>query len=81
MSSRRLAKTTQRPDDDHVSPEGVCGKPFLLPQRNPEHNMWRLKSYNIPELVKGEVKLPKERLRELLDAPVANRAVVGRAVN
>ena len=26
-------------------------------------------------------KLPKERLRKLLDAPVANRAVVGRAVN
>ena len=64
-----------------MSPEGVCGKPFLLPQCNPEHNMWRLKSYNIPELVKGEVKLPKERLRKLLDAPVANRAVVGRAVN
>ncbi len=81
FASRRLDNRYARMFIAHVSPEGVCGKPFLLPQRNPEHNMWRLKSYNIPELVKGEVKLPKERLRELLDAPVANRAVVGRAVN
>ena len=81
FASRRLDNRYARMFIAHVSPEGVCGKPFLLPQRNPEHNMWRMKSYNIPELVKGEVKLPKERLRKLLDAPVANRAVVGRAVN
>lgn len=30
-------------------------KPFLLPQKDPAHNDLRLKSYNIPEFVKGRV--------------------------
>ncbi len=48
-----------------VSPDGEFGKPFLLPQRNPEHNMWRLKSYNVPEFVRGEVRLPRGELKAL----------------
>ncbi|MDE6647757.1 MAG: hypothetical protein K2K03_08035, partial [Prevotella sp.] len=36
------------------------GKPFLLPQKNPQHNTWRLKSYNIPEFVDGKVEMPEE---------------------
>lgn len=67
FASRRLDNRYARLFIAHVSEDGVCGKPFLLPQRDPEHNVLRLKSYNIPELVKGEVTLPKGRLRELLD--------------
>lgn len=42
----------------HMSKDGVPGKPFLLPQEDPRHNIWRLKSYNVPEFIDGEVVLP-----------------------
>ncbi len=48
-----------------VSPDGEFGKPFLLPQRNPDQNAWRLKSYNVPEFVRGEVRLPRGELKAL----------------
>lgn len=38
--------------------EGQAHKPFLLPQEDPRHNTWRLKSYNVPEFVDGQVELP-----------------------
>lgn len=38
--------------------EGKAHKPFLLPQEDPRQNTWRLKSYNVPEFVDGQVKLP-----------------------
>ena len=39
--------------------DGKPYKPFLLPQEDPRYNMWRLKSYNVPEFIDGKVKLPK----------------------
>ncbi len=48
-----------------VSPDGEFGKPFMLPQRNPDQNAWRLKSYNVPEFVRGEVRLPRGELKAL----------------
>ena len=39
--------------------DGNPHKPFLLPQEDPRYNMWRLKSYNVPEFIDGKVKLPK----------------------
>lgn len=65
VASRRLDGRYTRLFLAHVSPEGVCGKPFLLPQRDPEHNTWRLKSYNVPEFIRGEVRLPKNQLKNL----------------
>ena len=38
----------------HFDGNGHFTKPFLLPQKNPEHNTLRLKSYNIPEFVNGD---------------------------
>ena len=40
--------------------DGVPHKPFLLPQENPLHNAWRMKSFNVPEFTSGKVELPKE---------------------
>lgn len=68
IASRRLDSRYARVYIAHVAEDGVCSKPFLMPQRNPLHNMWRLKSYNIPEMVTGKVSLPKERLLDLLDS-------------
>lgn len=35
-------------------------KPFLLPQEDPRQNLWRLKSYNVPEFIDAKVSLPKD---------------------
>ncbi len=40
--------------------DGTPHKPFLLPQEDPRYNMWRLKSYNVPEFIDSKVKLPKK---------------------
>ena len=42
----------------YLAPDGTAHKPFLLPQEDPRHNVWRLKSYNVPEFIDGEVDLP-----------------------
>lgn len=42
----------------HMDHDGTPGKPFLLPQKDPRYNDWRLKSYNVPEFIDGEVVLP-----------------------
>ena len=35
-------------------------KAFLLPQRDPQHNLWRLLSYNRPEFMNGPVDISME---------------------
>lgn len=37
---------------------GKAYKPFLLPQEDPRHYIWRLKSYNIPEFIFESAELP-----------------------
>ncbi len=55
FSSRRLDGRYTRLFFSHFDGEGHFSKPFLLPQRDPEENQLRLKSYNIPEFVAGRV--------------------------
>ena len=42
-------------------------KAFLLPQRDPEHNSLRLKSYNRPEFMLEPIKLPIGDLRKIVE--------------
>ena len=60
IGSRRLDGRYTRIYIAHLSEDGIPGKPFLLPQEDPRHDLWRLKSYNIPEFTDGKVILPKE---------------------
>ena len=60
FGSRRLDGRYTRVYIAYLSEDGVPGKPFLLPQEDPRHNMWRLKSYNVPEFIDGKVALPEE---------------------
>jgi hypothetical protein len=39
----------------HIDENGICSKPFLLPQKDADFYDLFLKSYNIPELAKGPV--------------------------
>ena len=54
FSSRRLDGRYTRLFIAHFDGEGNFGKPFLLPQKSYEHNVLRLKSYNVPEFVCGQ---------------------------
>ena len=54
FSSRRIDGRYTRLFLTHFDGKGHFSKPFLLPQKDPDHNTLRLKSYNIPEFVKGD---------------------------
>lgn len=58
FASRRLDGRYTRVFFAHLDKDGKPGKPFLLPQRDPRHNIERLKSYNIPEFVDSRVEMP-----------------------
>lgn len=60
MGSRRIDGRYTRLFIGYLDAEGKPHKPFLLPQENPLHNTWRLRSYNIPEFTSAKVELPKE---------------------
>ena len=69
FSSRRDDGLFTRPYFAHISENGVIGKPFLLPQKNPAHfypNLYL--SYNIPEFVTGEVKFNHVKAARLLNS-------------
>lgn len=67
FSSRRLDGRYTRLFIASVDENGRFGKPFLLPQEDPEQNTLRMKSYNIPEFIRGEVKLDKQEVTSLFD--------------
>ena len=60
FGTRRLDGRYTRIYMAYLSEDGTPGKAFLLPQEDPRHNEWRLKSYNVPEFIDGEVALPEE---------------------
>jgi hypothetical protein len=45
-----------------VSPTGECGKPFILPQEDPEFYDSLLKTFTIPTLAKGPITVPESDL-------------------
>lgn len=65
FSSRRIDGRYTRIFIAYMDKSGKIHKPFLLPQKLPISNLWRLKSYNIPEFIKEEVVLPKAQLESL----------------
>lgn len=65
FSSRRLDGRYTRLFFSHFDGQGHFTKPFLLPQKKASDNVLRLKSYNIPEFVSGEVPCLQEEVSEL----------------
>lgn len=53
FSSKRLDGQCARPYFAYVNDDGSVSKPFVLPQKDPEFYNSFLKTYNIPELVRG----------------------------
>ncbi|MDR2810147.1 MAG: hypothetical protein LBB84_06275, partial [Tannerellaceae bacterium] len=57
FGSRRIDGLYTRPYIASIDEAGHVSKPFLLPQKNPDDYESSLYSFNIPEFVKGQVRL------------------------
>ena len=61
FASRRVNGLYTMPYLCHIAPDGRASKPFLLPQDDTDYYDRCLKSYNIPEFVKGKIHLSTPR--------------------
>lgn len=66
VSSRRDDGSYSRPYIAYFDKEGHDHKAFLLPQEDPEYNLLRIKSYNLPELTTNPVQISAEEMREVI---------------
>jgi hypothetical protein len=57
FSSRRTDDTYTRLFISYFDAEGKAYKPFIMPQKNPDHDDFLTESYNIPEFISGKVKV------------------------
>jgi Tol biopolymer transport system component len=57
LSSRRDNGVYTLPYFAHIDEQGNPSKPFVLPQEHPDRYDYSLYSYNLPELVNGEVTI------------------------
>jgi Tol biopolymer transport system component len=62
FSSKRQDGQSTHPYFSYFDTDGRFSKPFLLPQKDPAYHQSRVIVYNIPELVKGPVKIPPQKL-------------------
>lgn len=65
VSSRRDNSLYTLPYLCFIGEDGKPGKPFLLPQEDPETYDYLLYSYNIPELVTGEVEVSPYEIQQV----------------
>lgn len=65
FGSRRIDGLYTRPYLAYIDANGKARKAFVLPQKNPDFYKHFMKSYNIPEFVKGKITLPAHRIVEV----------------
>lgn len=70
FGSRRLDGLYTRPFIAHIDEDGNCSKPFAVPQKNPEHYLTGMFSFNLPEFVSGRVEIKKKRISHSLENPL-----------
>jgi hypothetical protein len=68
FSSRRDDGGYTRPFIAHIDEQGRGAKPFELPQRDPDYHRQFMKSYNVPELMKGPVEITPQQFADVLKA-------------
>ena len=66
FGSRRMDGTFTRPYISYFDVNGNAHPPFLLPQKNPLHYNYSLKSYNIPEFVAGKINMSPYQLSKVI---------------
>ncbi len=62
FSSKRQGGLFTRPFISHVDEEGNVSKPFILPQKDPLFYDSFLRTYSVPELVTGPIKIKQKAL-------------------
>ena len=66
FSSRRDDGGYTRPFIAHIDASGKGSKPFELPQEDPDYHRQFIKSYNIPEFMRGPVKTTPQEFARVL---------------
>lgn len=66
FSTRRMDGNYTRPFIAYFDKDGQAHKAFCLPQRDPEHNILLLKSYNVPELSRNAVQVSASALYDVI---------------
>ena len=66
FSSRRDDGSYTRLYITYFNPKGKASKAFILPQQDPEQNMNRRKSYNVPELTRDQVQISPQQFQQTI---------------
>jgi len=66
FSSRRYDGNYTRPFIAHIDSNGHGSKPFELPCENPDYHRQLLKSYNVPEFMRGPVSISPQQFADVL---------------
>ncbi len=66
FSSRRNDGGFTRPFIAHIDANGKCSKAFELPQADPDYHRQFMKSYNIPEFMRGPVEVSPQQFASVL---------------
>ena len=69
FSSRRDDGSYTRVYIAYFSEDGRWSKPFLLPQRDPQENLDRMKSYNLPTPTSNRISFPPDMLIRVARRP------------
>jgi len=64
FSSRRMDGVHTRTFIAHIDQSGKAGKPFVLPQENPEFYTDYLLNFNRPELMTGKITVSPQQIRD-----------------
>ena len=64
-ASRRLDGLYSRLFIAHIDENGNASKPFLMPQKDMEHDRMLMKSYNVPEFISGPVTFDQGKMAEV----------------
>jgi hypothetical protein len=68
FSSKRDDGLTARPYIAYFDKDGIAGKPFILPQEDPDFYGNFLKTFNIPEFSNIDIKLSPGEIRRLVNS-------------
>ena len=77
FSSRRDDGSFTRPFIAHIDEEGNASRPFELPMSRPEAHRLSMKSYNVPEFMRGPVTITPQTFADILKGDPVNVRYAG----
>ena len=74
FSSRRYDGNFTRPFIAHIDSNGHGSKPFELPSADPDYHRKFLKSYNVPEFMRGPVTIKPQQFADVIKSSSTSQA-------